>query len=37
MLIREKYTGDVAIADSRGTENRYLKNVNSKINAKRVV
>lgn len=24
MLIREKYTGDVAIADSGGTENRYL-------------
>ena len=24
MLIREKYTGDVAIADSGGSENRYL-------------
>ncbi|CAM3447285.1 recombinase family protein [Pseudostreptobacillus hongkongensis] len=24
MLIREKYTGDVAISDSGGTENRYL-------------
>lgn len=25
-LTREKYTGDVAIADSGGSENRYLKN-----------
>lgn len=24
MLIREKHTGDVAIADSGGTDNRYL-------------
>lgn len=35
MLIREKYTGDVAIADSGGSENRYLnKNHHKRIISK---